>query len=1294
MAKPKVSKEGWDARAKDLLSGRSLPEPGALIDLIHEVNPTGRGRGADEVAARYALKSRLQSLLLSTYGAEIELTTDAKEPGVVAIRHRYVRHDACHAVIAELSDDARSWVQRELDLADDAPEASRVTKKPSPGGAPLPAKARDSDPLGLEALLLAGKRAEAEYDYEEAERCYARAVRDFGGELSAALAFLELSVDTLGTDVQALALESRLPAKTVAHASVAALLAIAAARTGEEELALYHVERATDGRAAEALALLARRAVSERDDERATAHLRAAQERDPACSELLPIGEAIAKLRAELRAPDEATLAVLLAEGRDREALLHAEGILRRYPESDSARRGVRTIEERFRGDEGHRLLGVAKEALVAGEDAVALEHLHRALGCPLQSSARAEAMVLVERLTERQREKADQERVDHVGSLLATGDRTRALIAYAELPGELRPRVRGRLELALLTWIDHVPAARPGGRIRLAVEAVLALERAEALAARDPLAAAALLVGHERLLEDVPVAVAIIERARIAALEARQTKARTTLNEAKAALFEGKVGHARELFDRIDRRDLVDDGPERALELEGQIGMAEAYIRLVQRFETFRATGAFALARSVAAAIQAGVSGEESAHWMAASEAIAEHVERTFAPMIEEQDGGAELLQDLNFDHAGHEEVACIDESGQTLTLASFQRAWLFLRIYDVPTARVVRTVRAALDQPLFDSVCAVQPNSVVVLGCSGFLEFALPSFELMRRFSHDWRQPFGGDLLRHPMIAPNASMLWAAIENKGTWAKAIDIGGERRGKAIPGIRMRPYFVTGAKVPRVMTVKRWTTDDDSIMNEATFHEMGGASVGRVELRPEPCAVAVHPSGVGFIVVARTFGVGEIKAFLVELSERYVVVSSRLIANADAGFFFPAAVIPAGDDDMAFVHFRNHDGEGEILALRSAGHDGERPRPATEVYRVKVPLRTTVVHDSSARRAFAVVDGAGSIEVKRLNGEPPMLGDTGPIYTALTPYSGVLHCARGDENDDPSRELYWQLRKVTRKEWPALMADVGVKWGKNPNTLLTFAYAAVDTGWLEQAQTIIAEGHARFPNDWRYERAHFEVLAARRSFSALRDALDRAGPEGFAGNTVQHFHHLHGVAAGALGDLDAARHHLAKAKAFSYGPCSHSLQGLQTSVDALSEPVTDEDLALDRPVARQHVAILQAADERLARGDAEGALAILERPLVWDLRDCQALARVAEAHLALCPTTRGGRFRKALALAAFANSLIDNRLGQRSEMLAPGRRYEEERLIAIKDRAIEWIEVDHPGPRDPRWLDL
>jgi hypothetical protein len=1285
MPKPRPSKQPWDIRAADVLAGRRTLDPGDLIDLIHEVNPTGRGRGAAETAARYTLKSRLQSVLIDRFAADLEVAPDPDDPAVVAIRHRYRRHDACHAVIATLDDDARSWVQREIDLAATAGPASAQVDRAREEEAPAPSDADDD--LGEGGLLAAGEAAQAAYDYERAGHCFSRAVAASGGGVAAAVAFLSFTVDAMAADDEALAVAGRLPAATLADPRVGLLLALAAARSGDEARALRHLSRTSDPRAAEVLALLARRALDAGDADRAARHVRAAEEADPAHPDVRALEDAIAAARAAERAPRETQLFALLAAGRDAEALAEAQAILGRWPESEPARRAARQIEERQREDAGRRLLAEAEEALARGETAVALEHLQRALERPLAAPDRERALGRVREVEAIEHERLARARVDHVAALLDKADRARALTAYVELDKEERASVRARAALPELPWLDAIPAARPGGRVRAAVEAVLALARASALVEKDPAAAAALVASHEHLLEDLPPARTIEQRARAAAAEERARRAAAELREAEEDLAGGHLTRARATFDRIDLRALPEGERARAAAFDAELTAAEERQREVRRFERLRAAGAFAAARDAASALGERDGGAERARWAAEAAAIAEHVRTRYAVKVDELSGGPELLQNATFFRYGRDAAAWVADDGRELVLCTAEHAWMFLRFVDLETGRVVRGVRVALDEPMNDVRLTVHEGGVTVIGNSGLFEFTTPGGELSQRFERNWSHD-RGPCFTDGLHAEGTRLLWGGygIDDDDV-VKIVDLDGEPGVKTFAGFA-GPLPVTGATPPRLVLHKSWWLEEENKERHAIqAYEPGGAQIGRAEMRWTPTAFVAHPSGAGMVMLSSELdGGGTSKLALVEFSDRLEVIASSALGVVVSWPTAQSELTCARDAGLVFVLFTQKDAQNAtLLALRRAGPG----LPLAEHYRAPVPLRTTLAHDRSGRRAFALTDHPGGLAIAALGLTPPELPESGPIRVLPDAFENVNWC--GLHSGNQAVYVYLSLRKLPPAERDAAIARLEEERAADPQKLVELFHAMLHGDWLEPAERILARAEASYPEDPGCRVAPFALLVARREWPALLAALDAAGPERFEGPFLQHYHHLRATAYARAGDVDEALRHLALAEALSSAPGSHCGHAhLRTAFDSL--PGGADDLAFDSPTSAQLVAVLRAADARMAGGDAAGAIEVLERPLTWDLREVHSLGRLAAAHLALPAASAAERFRRGLALATFIECMESDSGGSRREGLAPGLAWTEDRLDALRTAAIAWMEAEQGTARAPSWL--
>jgi hypothetical protein len=235
-----------------------------LIRLIHAVNPTTRSLRAIDATRRYSLKAQLQSQLIRSFPDQIQVVRTGTE-GVVSLLHGYVGLDACHAVVDELEEDARAWVTYQLDVTDAAPKPGAYDapnkEEPELDPQPQPSEAERA----VMARLHAGRQAVKRYDFDAAAKDFEAALELDHTSIEAARAILGLWVETLGTDGAALALESRLPKPSLADPEIKALLATAAARSGDTK----HAERLTLGlentRAAEIIAICAKVALKDRD---------------------------------------------------------------------------------------------------------------------------------------------------------------------------------------------------------------------------------------------------------------------------------------------------------------------------------------------------------------------------------------------------------------------------------------------------------------------------------------------------------------------------------------------------------------------------------------------------------------------------------------------------------------------------------------------------------------------------------------------------------------------------------------------------------------------------------------------------------------------------------------------------------------------------------------------------------------------------------------------------------------------------------------------------------------------
>lgn len=480
-----------EALAREVLRGEHIRVE-QLAALIHRLNPTAKGLGPSLTQERYALKSQLQSELIVRYPAYVVVRPDGD--GVVALDHPLGQYDSCHAVVAELSPEARSAVQRQLDergLEPD-PAASEAVPPGDHANGPVGGDTGGDtgSPAGAPPLLRARELLDA-FDFPAAEAALREALASPGTALAAARELLRLQVQTLGDLAAAEQLARSLPGELAADPQVRALLALAAARAGDAATAWTRLDGLGAPLAAEALTELGARAADRRD----LTTVDRARDRLPGGSvghrELSRLRD---QLLADLLDEEIAALEGALA-GDELDAAAAAAVTLRgRGPLPGRARRLLAELDARLE-EQRQRAALSALAAAVEGGDFDATETLAHTL-----LDAHPELQAPIEDLLETAYQRELGARAARVEALLRD-DAPTALYAWLALPEEGRVRVQhpptaalrahaARLDAAHDEHPDAIPAARAlvGALAATAPEEILA-RLDHPLLAGDPVA-------------------------------------------------------------------------------------------------------------------------------------------------------------------------------------------------------------------------------------------------------------------------------------------------------------------------------------------------------------------------------------------------------------------------------------------------------------------------------------------------------------------------------------------------------------------------------------------------------------------------------------------------------------------------------------------------------------------------------------------------------------------------------------------------------------------------------------
>jgi hypothetical protein len=1295
---PKHKKARRRLDPDEVLDGRSRPDAHELMALIHEVNPSGHDHlPARETARRYAQKSRLQSLLIRRFADDI-LVEPTDDPGVIGLRHRASDVDACHAVLASLDDDARSWAQRRLDLggddedADEDVESARaftLREEPRPHGPPSDAPL---DVFSTDELLRRGRSALDAYDYLAARERFAAAF-DRGRE-EAALPLLTVLVEHLGLDEDALGLEERLDAGTLKQAEVRLLLAQAAARGYQRDRAARLARDEAGDAAAEVFVALARGALGRGELDLAVADVAEVQRRAPSHPALLGLADTVKKRRAEERAPLEAEARRLLDEGRIGEAEARAVAIAARWPESSVAHGVARACQDERRREEGRGLAREGSAALADGETARAIGLLRRAMATGLSGEEAARAEQDLARAEVAEWARLELARAAEVARLLREGHVLRGLTDYLALDEVRRGHVQRLVGLAELVYLDETGVRGTGPDARSAAQAVMALRRALTMLTAGEAGADDVLLPHWPLLQAVPTAVKALDVAQQTTLLRRRAEALERYTAGMQAWKPTREGLAqslkvlstvqRDALEEDDRADL-DRLVRRIRRMQERWDRAEQVGKLRDAGDLVGARDAVdELIRFEEAAARDHDPdddlGDDRVDWHQKRADIV----RDLAKSADVRISGAAGECLLGVEAPRLRDVPqSVLPGGHEILLAEAHGGRAFFQILDVASGRVVR--RASLRSRTPFEVVRVQQRGdlAAVPGSNGmYFEIDPRSWDVGRAVSIGIDQGHA----EQSVLAPGGRFAWGSLVMDGWWTAVTvydlqrDTYGRTFSEACFEVSIRPLH--GLDEPRVVVSRDRGT--------LTVHEARGVPIGPTheELPALPRSVVVHPGGKGLFalmcegdIYAGTRGTRWAELAPDGAPLRAPQGEDRTIAWLDPDR--PCETAVALDARVVFVLGTTRSGARRLMGLAARGAGLER------CFDVEVPPRLTLAQDGAARTVVALSPHEHGIEVVRLDATPPAFRvappATPPLELAGLNLAPLRPCAPPtlklwsvSSGAAVSRLDIAYIQKVEGNERAAMIAQT---LAPEDRPAVVPRHAAL---WKVHdptfAEAFAAAALARYPDDLEMIQIPAQRSAFAGDWVAVRDRLGPVDPTPLGDAPAQHHDHLLGVALLMTGDVEGARRVLARGAARAGGWCDLAaplaLVGEASSCAGVGE--------LDRAV--------RAADAALAAGDLGGARRALGGLVVREAREVQTLARLCRAWLEEPDETEEGGalidgFGRRLSLAAFLAAHGEKSPTRRRELPFPGARWDREKLDALAAEATAWLEADLERPR-------
>ena len=1268
-----------------VLDGRVEVDLQALLELTRRIKPAEQGLAPSEEQRRRGLANRLLSLLIKRFADDLAVDWESRARDLANLRLRHSGKPAGQAVVSDLEPDAQAWIRDRLG-GQDSPaeaiahnEADQDSDREERGGGEdwraldhepeVALGAVDEDLRGLSTakLLRRGRAALQEYDYEEARRHMWQACRRSRGALEASLELAEVLVNHLAAYQEALQMLPLLSSAAAADTQLRQLLGMAAARAGDHVRAEQLV-RALDGEGVvEVYLALATAALGQEDDEETGRYLVEARQHGLVNQELLHLEEQLAQLRARRWRPQEEEIEAAAARGEMDAAEELARSLLERWPDSAVARRILAEVDRLSRERRRQEVLKEAQEARARQEYATGAVLLRKAL------ELGADRKVLEPRLQRWEaaaQQEQDRARTERVVQALGGDDGPGALMVFLDLSADQRRQVRQQVKMQALFWLEEMNAPRVGARARAAVDAVAALEQADAaLEADDPARAMALLAPHGKALEGVEHARLLLRSCQEQQQRQRHTRASEDLDLASEAFQAGDLTAARDLLEGIDH-DALAPGQSGAVQgMLASIHEQEETRRLLDRYQQCLAADDLIGARQAAALLEQR--GTEQDRWRQQQQELTERVRVQWRIQVHEDCEAPANLRDHLLSDVHDTTEPWLTPDGEELVLVDCHERWLFVRQVELSTGRASRLVSLRTPAPMGQVLSAVVDGDTLwIAGARGrLLSLDRRRWDVLR-----W-DDFGalikqGETIERARVIPPGRYLWvASVKGQTHWTiRVVDLLRWRVHRRLPGFI---FQFPACGFPEALVACR---GDEG--RSAVFTARGSSAPHKTAQNQLASDAAVHPDGKSLLLLhphltEQTYQDDTIPLALSTLAADGS--TSRLMVLEDSDHESIHNLATSLDQGISFVLHWVSGEDCQLLALGATGAE------AQQLYSARVPVGTCLVQDAEAWRVAAMVPSDEDVELIRLESQGPALEHQeragGRILPAFHP-PFLCHEEIGASRERAD-ELLERLREQVAGQVDPWARQYFERHSQDVGALIDLRFALNTTGFEEVGRLVSRWTWERFPQDSRAALSHAEFLAGQQHWDEVRQVLEALPDADMDRPRPRHFYHLLGVAQYRSGEQQRALRTWELGARIRGGRCD--LVQYTRFAEPMEDPPRPGDWAPGQPLSRQLRGAILVADVCLSRGDAAGAVTALTRLCLFRSRELQSLARLAEAYLRLEPADQAGRFHKAVALAALCLGVTDEGLA-RVELPVAGHTWDAAALADVAQRAAAWLE--------------
>jgi len=1254
--KKRTKKQNLNRNIKEILAGKISVTALELIRLIHKINPTREDASNAETRNRYSLKAQLQSLLIQKFKDNLIVMPDPDNPELVSLQLKHFDENACHALVQELDDAARSWVKMEMDTK--GPDCKNTAVPPATQQFPssqAPKATRSRETYTADELLSLGAKALETYDYDACEDFLFRAFSLSQGALPATRALFEFLVDYLAAHERVVEIGVSLSQECKKDSLVSAKLALALASTNRMEEALALVARSRDTFAMPVYVLGVENFISRNDLDGAESlckRLSLSQDHEFT----LKGGELLAKiekLRVESLAPREQEMTALWHEKQFNQANKIARNILEQVPNHQGARKLHRAFTRMQKWEKTVEFIQMADSAKVEKDFNREAMLLKKALDINPDDAKAPGISSRIELALNKARKQREQAQINEVASLWQKGDRKTALMFYVCLSPSQQEQCRSLITDVCLTWADELKAALPSIKPEKAAGTVLLLGKALRMLAenQDPIHVHEQMEDVQELLLQIKEGRELLDRVKKRIKTGEIERAKKFLERAVQFLEQDRMLETREVIDSlrpelldIQERQLLDGLIMRLVKCEQIESLEKTHAIAGERQDYFVAREA---ARKLSLLVETDQDESLAGVWRKKIEEETELIQKKWAAIqCKELKLTSSILTTGLYRYNDTQASAALMPDGRHIALVSNLGSRIFIRLFDCDNQRFDQAVMISPPLPMdFPTLCLEGETIWIGGGAAGVFSITLAPFDIV-----SWKDctPFveKDHVLEDVWLFPRHNTVWLHLRpmrlNHRETFRVINLELNRE--------VRKANIEG--VPWLMNQRGDFQIGDSPLETGTINIYSGSGHQEKSLaKTIPGYVeksVIHPDGHRRIfLIYDEAGEAHSRALKIPGTEGF----SRGLGGQDEPIdAIYLEVLPAPGDSPVFqrISYSNGQAESRIATSIQKGlvfvhchiteSDGEKsylfafnvhPDRFEEVYKVEVPSHFFFASDELCGDVAGVVPGQGGIQSVILDHHPPGFSHSDSLPelsgNGIPRVNDHAFCSMASGKIyDISLEFTERMEQNSFKAIQMVFKNMKHEADQDPDELFAFHVAlSKDRLYSELAKEVEKWAQERFPDHPRTLLLRANQALAQMDWPTIIFLLKDLDLHGIDNGTVGHICHIMGLALFSTEEVTEAIAVWKHGKSLKESKCPFDFLIDYGNVAVMSD--LDREKAKTRGDYPEILELIETMDRFLELKNWEG---VIQAALYFEMdsiTNSQILARLAKALLKTCP---------------------------------------------------------------------